>query len=57
MCSATDSFEIALAAEGVDICEPMCLMGDSEPGYQVKLILIKHSLLDFTFGTQPASCI
>jgi hypothetical protein len=23
MCSATDSFDIALAADGVDICEPM----------------------------------
>jgi hypothetical protein len=26
MCSATDSFDIALAADGVDICEP-CLTG------------------------------
>jgi hypothetical protein len=25
MCSATDSFDIALAADGVDICEP-CLI-------------------------------
>jgi hypothetical protein len=23
MCSATDSFDIALAADGIDICEPM----------------------------------
>ena len=23
MCSATDSFDIALSAEGIDICEPM----------------------------------
>jgi hypothetical protein len=26
MCSATDSFDIALAADGLDICEP-CLTG------------------------------
>ncbi|UZO80875.1 asparagine synthetase B [Aquimarina sp. ERC-38] len=37
MCSATDSFEIALAAEGVDICEPMFDGDPSEPGYQSKI--------------------
>src|SRR5690606_28391083 len=31
MCSATDSFDIALAAEGVDICEPMFDGDPSEP--------------------------
>jgi hypothetical protein len=37
MCSATDSFDIALAAEGVDICEPMFDGDDSEPNYQAKI--------------------
>lgn len=37
MCSATDSFDIALAAEHVDICEPMFDGDPSEPNYQSKL--------------------
>lgn len=37
MCSATDSFDIALAAQGVDICEPMFDGDPSEPNYQGKL--------------------
>ena len=37
MCSATDSFDIALAAEGVDICEPMFDGDPSEAGYQGKI--------------------
>lgn len=37
MCSATDSFDIALAAQGVDICEPMFDGDDSEPNYQEKI--------------------
>lgn len=37
MCSATDSFDIALAAEGVDICEAMFDGDPSEPNYQNKL--------------------
>ncbi len=37
MCSATDSFDIALSAEGVDICEPMFDGDPSEPGYQSKV--------------------
>ncbi|WP_347374975.1 asparagine synthetase B [Aequorivita sp. Q41] len=37
MCSATDSFDISLAAEGVDICEPMFDGDPSEPGYQSKI--------------------
>lgn len=37
MCSATDSFDIALAAEGVDICESMFDGDPSEPNYQSKL--------------------
>src|SRR6478609_6773699 len=37
MCSATDSFDIALAAEGVDICEPMFDGDDSDQNYQSKM--------------------
>jgi len=37
MCSATDSFDIALAAEGVDICEPMFDGDPSEPKFQDKI--------------------
>ena len=37
MCSATDSFDIALAAEGVDICEPMFDGDASEPNYQSRI--------------------
>ncbi len=37
MCSATDSFDIALAAEGIDICEPMFDGDDSEANYQSKI--------------------
>ncbi len=37
MCSATDSFDIALAADGVDICEPMFDGDPSEAGYQSKI--------------------
>lgn len=37
MCSAADSFDIALAAEGVDICEPMFDGDASDPGYQNKI--------------------
>lgn len=37
MCSATDSFDIALSAEGVDICEPMFDGDSSDPNYQSKI--------------------
>ncbi|GAA3738161.1 MULTISPECIES: asparagine synthetase B [Flavobacterium] len=37
MCSATDSFDIALAADGVDICEAMFDGDPSESNYQSKL--------------------
>lgn len=37
MCSATDSFDIALASEGVDICETMFDGDPSESGYQSKI--------------------
>ena len=37
MCSATDSFDIALSAEGADICEPMFDGDDSDANYQSKI--------------------
>ncbi len=37
MCSATDSFDIALSAEGIDICEPMFDGDGSDPAYQNKI--------------------
>ncbi len=37
MCSATDSFDIALSAEGVDICESMFDGDSSEANYQSKI--------------------
>jgi len=37
MCSATDSYDIALAAEGTDICESMFDGDGSQPGCQNKL--------------------
>ena len=37
MCSATDSFDIALSVEGVDICEPMFDGDGSDSNYQNKV--------------------
>ncbi len=37
MCSATDSFDIALSAEGVDICEPMFDGDASDANYQSRI--------------------
>jgi hypothetical protein len=37
MCSATDSFDIALSADGVDICEPMFDGDPSDPNYQSRI--------------------
>ena len=37
MCSATDSFDIALAADGIDICESMFDGDPSEPNYESKI--------------------
>lgn len=54
MCSATDSFDIALAAEGVDICEPMFDGDASDPGYQNKIDYSKtFAFTDFTLETDP----
>jgi len=51
MCSATDSFDIALSAEGVDICEPMFDGADTAAKYQSqidynKTFAFKNFILD-----------
>ncbi|WP_370465572.1 asparagine synthetase B [Mangrovimonas futianensis] len=54
MCSATDSFDIALAAEGVDICETMFDGDPSEPNYQNKIDYNKtFAFTDFTLERSP----
>jgi hypothetical protein len=54
MCSATDSFDIALAAEGVDICEPMFDGDPSEPGYQSKIDFSRtFAFKDFILERSP----
>lgn len=54
MCSATDSFDIALAAEGVDIAEPMFDGDPSEPGYQGKIDFEKtFAFTNFTLERNP----
>ena len=54
MCSATDSFDIALAAEGVDICEPMFDGDDSEANYQSKIDYSKtFAFKDFILDRKP----
>jgi len=54
MCSATDSFDIALAAEGVDICESMFDGDPSEPDYQNKLDYSKtFAFQDFVLERSP----
>lgn len=54
MCSATDSFDIALSAEGVDICEPMFDGDSSDPNYQNKIDYNKtFAFTDFTLERNP----
>ncbi|MBK0370503.1 asparagine synthetase B [Flavobacterium sp. SE-1-e] len=54
MCSATDSFDIALAADGVDICEAMFDGDASEPNYQSKLQYANSfAFKDFTLERRP----
>lgn len=54
MCSATDSFDIALSAEGVDICEPMFDGDPSEPNYQSKIDYGKtFAFTDFILERSP----
>jgi hypothetical protein len=54
MCSATDSFDIALAAEGVDICESMFDGDASEANYQSKInYLNTFAFKDFILDRKP----
>lgn len=54
MCSATDSYDIALAAEGVDICEAMFDGDGMDPGAQAKLDFSKTlAFKDFTLVANP----
>ena len=54
MCSATDSYDIALAAEGVDICEYMFDGDPSEANYQNKLDFSKtFAFKDFQLIKNP----
>ena len=54
MCSATDSFDIALAADGVDICEPMFDGDPSDANYQSKLDYSKtFAFSRFTLERNP----
>lgn len=54
MCSATDSFDISLSAEGVDICEPMFDGDPSEANYQSKLDYSKtFAFTDFILERNP----
>ncbi|MDD2387442.1 MAG: asparagine synthetase B [Bacteroidales bacterium] len=54
MCSATDSFDIALSAEGVDICEKMFDGDPADPDAQSKLDYSKClAFTDFTLVRNP----
>jgi len=54
MCSATDSYDIALAAEGVDICESMYDGDPADPNAQSKLDFSKtFAFKDFTISKNP----
>lgn len=54
MCSATDSFDIALAAEGVDICERMFDGDPADPDAQSKLDYSRcFAFTDFSLIKNP----
>ncbi|MBV1888054.1 MAG: asparagine synthetase B [Urechidicola sp.] len=54
MCSATDSFDIALASDGIDICETMFDGDPSEHNYQSKLEYNNtFAFSDFTLERSP----
>ncbi|MBU2938383.1 asparagine synthetase B [Lacinutrix sp. C3R15] len=54
MCSATDSFDIALSAQGIDICEPMFDGDGSDANYQNKIDYSKtFAFTDFTLEQSP----
>lgn len=54
MCSATDSFDIALSAEGVDICETMFDGDGSEANYQSRIDYTRtFAFKDFILERRP----
>ena len=54
MCSATDTYDIALSAEGVDICESMFDGDGADPGFQQKLDYSKTlAFKDFQLVRSP----
>lgn len=54
MCSATDSYDIALAAEGVDICEYMFDGDAADPNMNKKMDYTKtFAFKDFILSTNP----
>ena len=54
MCSATDSFDISLSADGVDICEPMFDGDPSEGNYQSKIEYSKtFAFKDYILDRKP----
>ena len=54
MCSATDTYDIALAAENVDICDVMYDGDPPDPGAQTKLDFSKTlAFTDFTLERNP----
>lgn len=54
MCSATDSFDIALASQEIDICEPMFDGDKTTPNYQSKLDYSKtFAFKDFILERDP----
>lgn len=54
MCSASDSFDIALAAQEVDICEPMFDGDGTSPNYQSQLDYSKtFAFRDFIIERDP----
>ncbi|WP_198553795.1 asparagine synthetase B [Tenacibaculum sp. Bg11-29] len=56
MCSATDSFDISLAADGIDICEGMFDGDASEPSYQSKIDFNKtFAFKDFQLIRNPTT--
>jgi hypothetical protein len=55
MCSASDSFDVALASEGIDICEYMFDGDPIEPGAQKKLDYSKTlAFTEFSLVMNPA---
>jgi hypothetical protein len=54
MCSATDSFDIALSAQGIDICEPMFDGDGSDANYQNEIDYRKtFAFTDYTLEQSP----